>query len=214
MSFSDVWCLPSVDNTWRDSRRNLTMLKWDWRRVDFPQWLSVLICLAITETCDGLHLSTTTTHASTSELEPLTWNSRIRSPGILWFKCIHPRGQGSLLLTFNCFGRRMWHLCTSSFWNVYIEVLIDPAQWLISPPLSTSWSLTVLCSLMNKDIYQTRERQWTVLQVATRREMRIVRSFQSCLVDLWRQGILYEWKFKDWFKADSFYKYYFTHEEG
>lgn len=115
------------------SRRNLTMLKWDWRRVDFPQWLSVLICLAITETCEGLHVSTTTTHASTSELEPQTWNSRTRSPGILWFRYIHPWGQGSLLLTFNCFGRRMWHLCPSSFWNVYIEVLKDPAQWLISP---------------------------------------------------------------------------------
>lgn len=133
MSLSDAWCLPSVDNTWRGSRRNLTMLKWDWRRVDFPQWLSVLICLAITEICDGLHLSTTTTHASTSELEPLTWNSRTRSPGNLWFRYIHPWGQGSLLLTFNCFEQRMWHLCPSSLWKVYVEVLIDPAQWLISP---------------------------------------------------------------------------------
>lgn len=157
------------------------MLKWDWRRVDFPQWLSVLICLAITETCEGLHLATSTTHASTSELESLTWNSRTRSPGIFWFKYINPWGQGSFLLIYNCFGGRMWHLCPQFLLECLYWSAERPGSMTHFSPLPTSRRLTVLCCLMNKDVYQTRERRWTVRQVATRREMRIVRSFQSSL---------------------------------
>lgn len=60
------------------------MVKLDCKRVGYPQWLSFLICLGITETSKGLHVAGT---ASTSQLEPLgeTSTTRPRSPGIL--KC-------------------------------------------------------------------------------------------------------------------------------
>jgi hypothetical protein len=85
------------------------MLKWGWRRVCFPQWLSFLVCFII-ETGEVLQIAaTTTTHASTSKLEPRRsrgeiWSTHTRLPGILKFKYIYPSGQGALLLTFNCSG--------------------------------------------------------------------------------------------------------------
>lgn len=88
------------------------MLKWGWRRVGFPQWISFLICFIIIETCEVLQITATTTYASTSKLELRRsrgeiWNTHTRLPGILKFKYIHPSGQGALLLTFNCFGSGM-----------------------------------------------------------------------------------------------------------
>lgn len=185
---SDAWCVPTVDNTC-NIKKDFNDAEVGLAKCRFP---TVAFCSHLSRhhmwraACSYHHHACINVRTGVTDME-------LKNPFTRYFviQIYSPReGRVVCYWRLNVLGWRMWHLYPSSFWNVYIEVLKDPAQWLISPLHQPPDALLFYVVWWTKTFYQTRERQWTVLQVATRCEMRIVRSFQNSLIDLWRRGIL------------------------